>query len=149
MATPYQKIYDSFLSKIKDYNLGELSDVVMEYDMHSLLESAIPYFLCPKIDIFDRDDAAAEFKNDLGPEEINILGVLMKREWFKRGIADTDVTQQKFGESDFEFKSQASHLNALCNAQVNVIDREVKNLLSNYSRVTRGKIFNYGRLAGK
>lgn len=73
----------------------------------------------------------------------------MKREWFKRGIADTDVTQQKFGESDFEFKSQASHLNALCNAQVNVIDREVKNLLSNYSRVTRGKIFNYGRLAGK
>ena len=64
-------------------------------------------------------------------------------------IADTDVTQQKFGESDFEFKSQASHLNALCNAQVNVIDREVKNLLSNYSRVTRGKIFNYGRLAGK
>ena len=51
MATPYQKVYDSFLSKIKDYNLGELSDVVMEYDMHSLLESAIPYFLCPKVDI--------------------------------------------------------------------------------------------------
>ena len=55
MATPYQKVYDSFLSKIKDYNLGELSDVVMEYDMHSLLESAIPYFLCPKVDIFDRE----------------------------------------------------------------------------------------------
>ena len=139
MATPYQKVYDSFLSKIKDYNLGELSDVVMEYDMHSLLESAIPYFLCPKVDIFDRDDATAEFKNDLGPEEVNILGVLM----------NTDVTQQKFGESDFEFKSQASHLNALCNAQVNVIDREVKNLLSNYSRVTRGKIFDYRKLAGK
>ena len=133
MATPYQKVYDSFLSKIKDYNLGELSDVVMEYE----------------VDIFDRDDATAEFKNDLGPEEVNILGVLMKREWFKRGIADTDVTQQKFGESDFEFKSQASHLNALCNAQVNVIDREVKNLLSNYSRVTRGKIFDYRKLAGK
>lgn len=48
MATPYQKVYDSFLSKIKDYNLGELSDVVMEYDMHSLLESADSLLLMPK-----------------------------------------------------------------------------------------------------
>ena len=73
----------------------------------------------------------------------------MKREWFKRGIADTDVTKQKFGETDFEFKSQANHLNALCNAEVNVLYREVKNLLSNYSRATRGKIFDYNKLVGK
>ena len=149
MSTPYSKIYDAFLSKIKDYDLGELSDVVMEYDMNSLLQSAIPYFLCPKVNIFDRDEEQKIFLNNLGNEEINILAVLMKREWFKRGIADTDVTKQKFGETDFEFKSQANHLNALCNAEVNVLDREVKNLLSNYSRVTRGKIFDYNKLVGK
>lgn len=149
MSTPYSKIYDAFLSKIKDYDLGELSDAVMEYDMNSLLQSAIPYFLCPKVNIFDRDEEQKIFLNDLGNEEINILAVLMKREWFKRGIADTDVTKQKFGETDFEFKSQANHLNALCNAEVNVLDREVKNLLSNYSRATRGKIFDYNKLVGK
>lgn len=149
MSTPYSKIYDAFLSKIKDYDLGELSDTVMEYDMNSLLQSAIPYFLCPKVNIFDRDEEQKIFLNDLGNEEINILAVLMKREWFKRGIADTDVTKQKFGETDFEFKSQANHLNALCNAEVNVLDREVKNLLSNYSRATRGKIFDYNKLVGK
>ena len=149
MSTPYSKIYDAFLSKIKDYDLGELSDAVMEYDMNSLLQSAIPYFLCPKVNIFDRDEEQKIFLNDLGNEEINILAVLMKREWFKRGIADTDVTKQKFGETDFEFKSQANHLNALCNAEVNVLDREVKNLLSNYSRVTRRKIFDYNKLVGK
>lgn len=149
MSTPYSKIYDAFLSKIKDYDLGELSDTVMEYDMNSLLQSAIPYFLCPKVNIFDRDEEQKIFLNDLGNEEINILAVLMKREWFKRGIADSDVTKQKFGETDFEFKSQANHLNALCNAEVNVLDREVKNLLSNYSRATRGKIFDYNKLVGK
>ena len=149
MSTPYSKIYDAFLSKIKDYDLGELSDAVMEYDMNSLLQSAIPYFLCPKVNIFDRDEEQKIFLNDLGNEEINILAVLMKREWFKRGIADTDVTKQKFGETDFEFKSQANHLNALCNAEVNVLDREVKNLLSNYSRVTRIKIFDYNKLVDK
>ena len=149
MSTPYSKIYDAFLSKIKDYDLGELSDAVMEYDMNSLLQSAIPYFLCTKVNIFDRDEEQKIFLNDLGNEEINILAVLMKREWFKRGIADTDVTKQKFGETDFEFKSQANHLNALCNAEVNVLDREVKNLLSNYSRATRGKIFDYNKLVGK
>lgn len=149
MGTPYQKVYNSFLSKIKDYSFGELSDIVMEYDMHALLESSIPYFLCPDTNIFERDNDLGEFANELSSEEINILGTLMKREWFKRGIADTDITQQKFGESDFEFKSQANHLNALCNAEVSVIDKEVKKLLSNYSRVKRGKIFNYGALVGK
>ena len=79
MSTPYSKIYDAFLSKIKDYDLGELSDVVMEYDMNSLLQSAIPYFLCPKVNIFDRDEEQKIFLNDLGNEEINILAVLMKR----------------------------------------------------------------------
>lgn len=149
MATPYSKVYNAFLGKIKDYNLGELSDVLMEYDMHILLESALPYFLCPTTDLSKRNDELQEFDGDLDPEEINILASLMKREWFRRGIADTDVTQQKFGESDFEFKSQASHLNALCNAEVNVINKEVKNLMSNYSRVKKGKIFDYSKLAGK
>lgn len=149
MATPYSKIYESFLSKIKDYDLAGLSDELLTYDLHSLLESALPFFLCSKISLQERDEELQEFQNDLGLEEINIIAVLMKREWFKRNIADTDVIKQKYGEADFEFKSQASHLNALCNAEVNVLDKEVKNLLSNYSRVTRGKIFNYGRLAGK
>lgn len=149
MSTSYSKVYDAFLSKIKDFNFGELPELVMEYDMHSLLESALPYFLCPKVDLSDRNEETLEFTNDLGPEEINILAVLMKREWFKRSIADTDVIQQKFRETDFEFKSQANHLNALCNAEVNILDREVKNLLSNYSRATRGKIFDYQKLTGK
>lgn len=149
MATPYKQVYAAFLSKIKDYNLGELSDVVMENDLHSLMNSALPYFICPKVNIIDRNDTLEEFSNTLCNDEINIIATLMKREWFKRAIADTDVLQQKFSESDFEFKSQASHLNALANAQVEVIDKEVKNLLSIYSRGARGKLFNYRRLAGK
>lgn len=149
MGTPYQRIYDAFLSKIKDYDFGEMDELLLEYDLNSLLKSSIPYFLCPKNNIFNLDEEKKEFKSDLTLEEINILAVLMKREWFKRNISDTDVIQQKYSEIDFEFKSQANHLNALCNAEIEVIEREVKNLISNYSRVKQGQIFNYKNLVGK
>lgn len=148
MATPYSSVFDSFLSKIKDYEFGELEADIVEYDLLKLLKSAIVYFSIPEKE-FTLDDEARSFSIDLTNEEIQILGSLMKREWFRRIIANTNVLIQKFGEADFEFKSQASHLNALNKAEIESIDREIKKMLSNYSRIKNGKIFNYGQLAGK
>lgn len=148
MATSYSTIYNAFLSKINDYDFGELKEEVAEYDMHQLLQSAIVYFNIPETP-YSMDDVAEEFDVTFTNEEVQIIAVLMKREWFRRIIANTDVLIQKFGEADFEFKSQAAHLNALNKAEVNVINNEVKKLLSNYSRIKNGTIFDYGKLAGK
>lgn len=148
MATPYTDIYDAFLSKIKDYDFGELKEEVVEYDLHKLLLGAIVYFNIPE-NPFEMDEDEKEFSIDFTNEEVQIIATLMKREWFRRIIANTDVLIQKFGEADFAFKSQASHLNALSKAEENVLNLEVKKLLSNYSRIKNGKIFNYGQLAGK
>ena len=148
MATSYSTVYNAFLSKINDYDFGELKEEVAEYDMHQLLQSAIVYFNIPEHP-YTMDDVSEEFDVDFTNEEVQIIATLMKREWFRRIIANTDVLIQKFGEADFEFKSQAAHLNALNKAEVNVINNEVKKLLSNYSRIKNGTIFDYGKLAGK
>ena len=147
MATRYTDVYDAFLSKIKDYEFGELESDIVEYDLLKLLKSAIVHFKIPQ-NPFEMNDDEKVFSIDFSNEEIQIVAVLMKREWFRRLIANTDVLIQKFGEADFEFKSQASHLNALNKAEVEVIDREVKKMLSEYSRIKNGQIFNYGKLAG-
>jgi hypothetical protein len=148
MATQYSVIYDAFLGKIKDYDFGILEAEVVEYDMLKLLKSAIIYFKVPEFP-FTMDDVEKEFSIDFTNDEIQIIAILMKREWFRRIIANTDVLIQKFGEADFEFKSQASHLNALNKAELQVVDKEVKEVLSGYSRIKNGKVFDYGKLAGK
>ena len=151
MGTKCSEVYDAFLSKIKDYEFGELDYDVMQYDLMSMLRAAIADFrLCKvSLEINDRNKDNPVFVSTLTNEEIQILATIMKREWFRRIIADTDVLLQKFGEADFEFKSQASHLNALNKAEVQLIDKEVKKKLSYYSRIKDGEIFDYGKLAGK
>lgn len=152
MGTKCSVIYDAFLNKIKDYEFGELEYDVMNYDLSTMLRAAIADFHLCKVSLEikgNSEDENAAFVEDLGNEEIQILATLMKREWFRRIIADTDVLLQKFGEADFEFKSQASHLNALNKAEVQLIDKEVKKKLSYYSRIKSGEIFDYGKLAGK
>lgn len=41
MGTPFQTVFDAFLSKINDPDLIELEDYVLEYDMKGLLFFAI------------------------------------------------------------------------------------------------------------
>lgn len=149
MGTSYEKIYDSFLGKIKDPDLLELEDYVAEHEFRLLLDSAIPYFIhCKKPLILD--DVNQSFTEELNNDETNILSTLMKREWWNLRIADTDVATQKWAESDFEFKSQASHLNALSKTKVQNLDKEIKTLMSLYSRKGRStKFFNYKNLVGK
>ena len=149
MATLYSEVFKSFTSKITDYQLGSLEDIVVENDMISLLNSSIVYFRLPKIDIFNKDDKKQIFNEDLSYEEIEVLSTLMVAEWFKRIIYNTDVLVQKYGETDFEFKSQANQLKALAEGYKEVVDRDIKRKIGNYSRTYQGKIFNYKLLAGK
>lgn len=150
MGTKCSVVYDAFLNKIKDYEFGELEYDVMDYDLRTMLAAAVTDFhICVSSLEIKGEGEKAAFSADLTDEEIQILATLMKREWFRRVIADTDVLLQKFGEADFEFKSQASHLNALNKTEVQLIDKEVKKKLSYYSRIKSGEVFNYGKLAGK
>lgn len=148
MGTPYSTVFQAFTSRVKDYDFGLWSDEMMEQDMLDLMNAAIPFFYLPKQSLA-RDDDVEAFDSDLNNEEVQIIAALMRQEWFSRNMEDTDVLQQKFGESDFEFKSQASHLNALNKTYLDAVRKEAKKRISNYSRATDGKPFNYKRMAGK
>ena len=105
MATPFSSVYDAFLGRITDTDRANLSDEMMEADMKKLLMAALPHFRISKIDL-SISKFSDEFEEDLTNDEIQILGALMKREWYERCIADSDVLIQKFGDTDFEFKSK-------------------------------------------
>ena len=88
--TSVKTIYAAFLGKINDFDKSLLPQQVLEEDMSGLLNSAMVYFRLPHISLELNEDG--DFKNTLTNDEIQILAVLMKREWYKRFIADSEVT---------------------------------------------------------
>ena len=77
--TPFSNIYKVFLSKITDDMYMELDKAQTQDMMAELLESAIPWFEFPKVNLSARDDA--NFHTSLSNEEINILATYMIVEW--------------------------------------------------------------------
>ena len=88
--TSVKTIYAAFLGKINDFDKSLLPQEVLEEDMRGLLNSAMVYFRLRHISLELNEDG--DFKNTLTNDEIQILAVLMKREWYKRFIADSEVT---------------------------------------------------------
>ena len=88
--TSVKTIYAAFLGKINDFDKSLLPQEVLEEDMRGSLNSAMVYFRLPHISLELNEDG--DFQNTLTNDEIQILAVLMKREWYKRFIADYEVT---------------------------------------------------------
>ena len=146
--TDYEDVFQAFTAKITDRDRAVMDDDVNKQDMIDLLNAAIPKFRLPHVSL-SKDDDTETFDADLGQDEIQILANLMKREWYQRFIYDTDVIEQKYAENDFEFHSQANHLKAQGSGMTELLDKEIKKMISDYSRTPNHKVFDYSRLAGK
>lgn len=107
MATPYQVVYDSFLSKVTaddwadEYEefAGEIlpTSAALE-DWRSILENALPYFKFPKHRMERNEEG---FLDDLSPEEIAIISEYMKVEWLNRTIATWENVKVMYDERDW------------------------------------------------
>lgn len=146
--TPYQIVYDSFLSKIKEDEWDCEADIEMIlYDLRSILESAIPFFKFPKISLRRNEEG---FLEDLGEDEIQIIANLMKEEWLSRTINSWENVKVMYDERDF---SQANLLDKFIRLQENVQAKNRK-LQKMYYRSTIDKEnqlkkpFDYTKLAG-
>ena len=113
MATPYQTVYDRALQKCTDYDLVALPDVELTEMLHSWLLSAIAKFRQCKNDLKDRDDELAQFNSDLEDEEIEILAIMIVREWLQPQLRSSLLTRQVFSDKESSFFSQAAHLKEL------------------------------------
>jgi hypothetical protein len=145
MSTPYENLFDSFLSKIED-DLYTNIQFDIEADLTKLLNSAIVQFDFPKVDIFDKDDDMQQFNVDLSLHEIEILSNLMKLEWIKRQINSASLLKQMIGDKDFRLTSQANHLKVLIDLKSET-EKEINSLVTKYSYTNKRQSL-YGGLSG-
>ena len=110
--TPYNIIYNAFLTKILEDEWADWEDIYVRADLKTILLSAIPYFKFPRVNLQNRDDIKEIFYDDLNNEEIQILATYMKVEWLNRNILTWENIRPMYDEADF--------------SQANLIDKFIK-----------------------
>lgn len=140
--TPYDKIYDAFLSKILEDEWENWTEEEVKADLNLLLEGAIPWFKFPRFDL-TRDEEG--FKANLSSEEIQILATYMKCEWLNRTILTWENVKPLYEERDF---SQANLLDKF-NQRLEKEQKTAKQLESIYYRSIKGKPYQYRKWAGE
>ena len=113
MATPYETIYNRALSKLEDPTLAMLPEEDLENMLHGYLMSAIAKHRKCEHDLSDRDEELKQFNFDLSDLEIEILSILIVREWISVQLHSVVNTLQVFGGKEEKFYAQANHLSEL------------------------------------
>jgi len=132
MATPYTTIYVSFLNKVSDQYLANMSDINLNLQMLKYLNSSVPKFKKCKKDLSLRSVDGLGFTEDLTDEEVEILANLMVIEWLRPQVNSLELLKQSMGSKDFNLYSQANHLKELQTLRKDA-QSEISKLLVDYS----------------
>lgn len=130
MGTPYQEIYEIFLTKIQDQEFLNLPDDDIEEFCLKYLRSATTKFKKCKQDLSDRDDNVLQFNISLLEEEKEILAILMMEQWISPQVYNIMNLKQFMGDREFRYYSQANHIDKLIELKESLKDdgeREVTN----------------------
>ena len=139
MATPYEKIYNSFSQKITDFNLAEMDDNSLNEMLNGWLKSAIVNTRKCKNDLSLRDDNLKEFAADLLDIEIELLACGMVDAWVNQYLNSTDNVLRMIGGKEEKWFSEAHHIAELRALKSDNIRR--MNSLHNYYTYTNGQYF--------
>jgi hypothetical protein len=108
--TQYSTLYEKCLSKIEDPQLAMLPDKDLESTLHGWMISAIAKHRKCTNDLSDRDEVLKQFNTDLTDLELEILSILMCREWVSGQLNSVVNTLQVFSGKETKYYSQSSHL---------------------------------------
>lgn len=111
--TSYETIYNRCLSKLEDPTLAMLPEEDIENMLHGWMLSAIAKHRKCEHDLSDRDEELRQFNSDLSDLEIEIIGLLMCREWVSQQINSVTLTLQVFSGKETNYFSQSAHLKEL------------------------------------
>ena len=111
--TSYEIVYNTALSKITDPQLAMLPEEDLEQMLYGWMKSAIAKHRRCTSDLSDRDDKLKQFNADLTDLEIEILGILIAREWVSSQLLSVTNTLQVFSGKETNYYSQAAHLKEL------------------------------------
>ena len=132
MATPYDIVYNRALQKFTDYEFANLPERDMEEMLHDWLLSAIAKFRQCKNDLSDRDEELRQFNVDLEDEEVEILGIMLAREWLQPQLQSSLLTKQIFSGKEQNYFSQSQHIKELIELD-NRLKTEAQKLSRDYS----------------
>lgn len=112
MATKFDVVYDSFLSKISDFDWLEMREDDLKDCLFDLLKQAISRFGkdC-KVDLFSHDEV--EFADNLTPVEIDILSEIMIENWLKPKLYNSELLRNRLSTKDFSQFSPANLLKSI------------------------------------
>lgn len=126
MGTPYEKIYNRFLSRITDFNLVELDDYSLNEMLKSWLHSAvIKTRTSGNLSVRDEDNEV--FESDLNDLDIELLAMGMTLAWLDQTLNSTELTLQFIGGKEEKVYSQANHIAELRNLRADTL-REMQQL---------------------
>ena len=111
--TQYSTLYAKCLSKIEDPTLAMLPEEDLENMLHGYLMSAIAKHRKCEHDLSDRDEELKQFNFDLSDLEIEILSILIVREWISQRLHSVTTVMQTFSGKETNFYSQSSHIKEL------------------------------------
>lgn len=101
------------LNKLEDPTLAMLPEEDLENMLHGYLMSAIAKHRKCEHDLSDRDEELKQFNFDLSDLEIEIISILMTREWISQRLNSVTNVMQVFGGKEEKWFSQASHIKEL------------------------------------
>lgn len=111
--TQYSTLYERCLSKLEDPQLAMLPEEDLEEMLHGYLLSSIAKHRKCEHDLSDRDEELKQFNSDLSDLEIEILAILMLREYISQRLHSITNVLQVFSGKETSFFSQASHIKEL------------------------------------
>lgn len=108
--TAYEKVFNTFRSKVSDYDLMLLEADDESAVLLGYMKSAIAKFgrLCDKL--ATADDGLMQFEGNLDDTEIDILTELMLESWTKPKLYDSEKLRNSLSTKDYSFYSPANLL---------------------------------------
>lgn len=139
MDTPYEKIYNRFLSRTTDFNLAELDDYTLNKMLKSWLYSAIIKTRTSS-DLSARDEENEVFKIDLSDLDVELLAMGMTLAWLDQTLNSTELTLMMLGGKEEKFYSQSQQISELRNLRADTL-REMQQLYT-YDTYNNNDFFN-------
>lgn len=119
--TSYETIYNRALNKLEDPQLLMMPEEDLEEMLHGYLLSAIAKHRKCEHDLSDRDEELKQFNSDLSDLEIEILSILVLREWISQRLYSVTNVLQVFSGKETKWFSQAQHI-----AELRALDESLK-----------------------
>ena len=124
MATPFQDIYDKFLSLIEDYELALFNDFDLAYLLSNYLSRAVSldFKQCTKA-LTNFDKEAEIFNIELTGEEQWIIANGMVLSWLDPKIKRERLLRDAISDRDYKESSHANQLKELLNLEYTTRDK--------------------------